>query len=144
MAQRPPGPSCADIAAWPSKKLSVRRSKARLAACSLPIAKLARWVAAIVADVITAIQRLMQGFSAFLDAKTYRESQQVARLFSTDPSGPLSGSLQQLFHRLSTGLSTASKQRAVISKDHPRGVVAGGAGDAAAGMRATAAVIETF
>ena len=40
--QRPSGPSNAAIAAWPSKKLSVRRSTTRFAACSLPIAKVAR------------------------------------------------------------------------------------------------------
>src|SRR5258708_34644448 len=143
MSQRPPGPSNADIAAWLSKKLSVRRSTTRLAACSLPIAKLAQWVAAIVADVITAIQRLMQGFSMLLHAKTYTDSQQVAPLFSTDLSGPFPGSLQQVFHRLSTGLSTGREQRAVIAEDHPRRIVSGGAGDAAAGIRAAAAVVET-
>src|SRR5258708_34434119 len=34
------------------------------------------------------------------------------------------------------------KQRPVITQDHARGVVAGGAGDAAAGMRAAAAMVE--
>src|ERR1700731_268860 len=52
MPQRPPGPSNAAIAAWPSKKLSVRRSTTRLAVCSLPIAKLARWVLGVRAEVI--------------------------------------------------------------------------------------------
>src|SRR4029077_15191718 len=36
------------------------------------------------------------------------------------------------------------KQRPVIPQDHARGVVAGGAGDAAAGMRAAAAMVEAF
>src|SRR5258706_12012826 len=36
------------------------------------------------------------------------------------------------------------KQRAVILQDHPRGVVAWGAGDAAAGMGAGAAMIQAF
>jgi hypothetical protein len=43
----------------------------------------------------------------------------------------------QAFHRL-------SKQRAMIPQDHPRGVVAGRAGDAAAGMSAGTAVIKPF
>src|SRR5450755_4413317 len=43
-SQHPPGPSNADIAAWPSKKLSVRRSTTRFAVCSLPMANVARWV----------------------------------------------------------------------------------------------------
>ena len=37
-----------------------------------------------------------------------------------------------------------SKQRAVIPEDHARCVVSGGAGDAAAGMGAAAAVIEAL
>src|SRR5579872_3504251 len=41
-------------------------------------------------------------------------------------------------HRLST------KQRAVIRQDRPRGIVAGCAGDAAAGMGAGPAVIEAL
>ena len=52
MSQRPPGPSYAAIAAWPSKKLSFSRSTTRLAACSLPIAKLARRVAGVMVEVI--------------------------------------------------------------------------------------------
>jgi hypothetical protein len=32
----------------------------------------------------------------------------------------------------------------VVAQDHARGVVAGGAGDAAAGMRAATAMIQTF
>src|SRR3982074_3642923 len=36
----------------------------------------------------------------------------------------------------------SAEQRAVIAQDCARGVVAGGAGDAAAGMRAGAAMIE--
>src|ERR1700688_5217469 len=36
------------------------------------------------------------------------------------------------------------EQRPVIPKDHAGGVVAGGAGDAAAGMRAAAAVVEAL
>src|SRR3984885_8032650 len=43
-----------------------------------------------------------------------------------------------------TSLSVSPKQRAVILQDHPRGVVAGGAGDATAGMCAAAAVIKTL
>jgi hypothetical protein len=43
-----------------------------------------------------------------------------------------------------TTLSTSPKQRAVIAEDHARGVVAGGAGDAAAGMGAGAAMVEAF
>src|SRR5580693_1654502 len=39
-------------------------------------------------------------------------------------------------------LSTSCEQRAVIPQDHFRRVVAGGAGDAAAGMGAGAAMIE--
>src|SRR5581483_4620562 len=50
----------------------------------------------------------------------------------------------QLLHKSSTALSTASKQCPVIPQDHLRGVVAGGAGDAAAGMGAGAAVIEAL
>ena len=41
-------------------------------------------------------------------------------------------------------LDDSPKQRPVIPDDHARGVVAGGAGDAAAGMGAGAAVVETF
>src|ERR1700731_2613189 len=36
------------------------------------------------------------------------------------------------------------EQRPVIAQNHARGVVAGGAGDAAAGMRAASAMIETL
>src|ERR1700758_396392 len=43
-----------------------------------------------------------------------------------------------------TSSSISPKQRAVIPQDHPRGVVAGRAGDTAAGMRAAAAVIKTL
>src|SRR5258706_2262949 len=38
----------------------------------------------------------------------------------------------------------SSKQRPMIAEDHAGGVVAGGAGDAAAGMRAASAMIEAF
>ena len=48
----PVGPSNAAIAAWPSKKLSVSRSTTRLAACSLPMAKVAREVAGVRRDDI--------------------------------------------------------------------------------------------
>src|SRR5258708_28221629 len=41
-------------------------------------------------------------------------------------------------------LCHSPKQRPVIPQNHPRGVVAGGAGDAAAGMRAAAAMVEPF
>src|SRR5229473_3278278 len=44
MPQRPSDRSNAAMAAWPSKKLSVRRSTTRRAVCSLPIAKVARLV----------------------------------------------------------------------------------------------------
>src|SRR6266568_1233750 len=46
--------------------------------------------------------------------------------------------LHRPFHRL----STVSEERAVIAQDRAGGVVAGGAGDAAAGMGAGAAMIE--
>src|SRR5258708_14802855 len=52
MPHRPFGPSNADIAAWSSKKLSVRRSTRRLAVCSVPMAKLARWVDGVRVEVI--------------------------------------------------------------------------------------------
>src|SRR5258707_11911988 len=39
-------------------------------------------------------------------------------------------------------LRHSPKQRPVIPQNHARGVVAGGAGDAAAGMRAAAAMVE--
>src|SRR5690242_5015641 len=51
-------------------------------------------------------------------------------------------SSKQLLDSPSTALSTASEQRPVIAQDHPRGVVAGSAGDAAAGVGAGAAVIK--
>jgi hypothetical protein len=38
----------------------------------------------------------------------------------------------------------SAKQRPVISQNHPRRVVAGGAGDAAAGMGAASAMVEAF
>src|SRR5581483_12126852 len=41
-------------------------------------------------------------------------------------------------------LSTSCEQRAVVPQDHARRIVAGRAGDAAAGMGAGAAVIETL
>src|SRR5579872_3042390 len=44
-------------------------------------------------------------------------------------------------HKLSTGLS---KQSAVVAQDHLCGVVAGGAGDAAAGMGAGPAMVESL
>src|SRR5216684_360133 len=44
MPQRPSDRSNAAMAAWPSKKLSFRRSTTRRAVCSLPIAKVARLV----------------------------------------------------------------------------------------------------
>src|SRR6266849_6834308 len=43
-SQRPSGPANAAIAAWPSKKLSVRRSTTRRAVCASPIANVARLV----------------------------------------------------------------------------------------------------
>src|ERR1700693_5570632 len=52
MPHRPFGPSNADIAAWSSKKLSVSRSTTRLSVCSLPMAKLARWVDGVRVEVI--------------------------------------------------------------------------------------------
>src|SRR6266481_7251373 len=52
MSHRPFGLSYADIAACPSKKLSVRRSTTCLAVCSLPMAKLARWVDGVRVEVI--------------------------------------------------------------------------------------------
>src|SRR5664280_1143113 len=42
----------AAIAAWPSKKLSVRRSTTGLATTSSPMAKLARWVEGVTVGVI--------------------------------------------------------------------------------------------
>src|SRR5215831_6542619 len=53
-------------------------------------------------------------------------------------------SSRQPFHKPSTALSTTSEQRPVIPQDHLRGIVAGGAGDAAARMGAGAAMIEAF
>src|SRR4030081_361690 len=52
MSQRPPGPSNAAIAACPSKKLPVRRSTTRFAVCSLPIAKVARWVLGVIVEEV--------------------------------------------------------------------------------------------
>jgi hypothetical protein len=40
------------MAAWPSKKLSVRRSTTRRAVCSLPMAKVARLVLGVSVEVI--------------------------------------------------------------------------------------------
>ena len=42
------------------------------------------------------------------------------------------------------GIGASAKQRPVIPQDHARGVVAGGAGDATAGMRAGAAMVEAL
>src|SRR5450432_114470 len=52
MSQRPSDRSDAAMAAWPSKKLSVRRSITRRAVCSLPIAKVARLVLGVSVEVI--------------------------------------------------------------------------------------------
>ncbi len=41
-------------------------------------------------------------------------------------------------------LCPSPKQRPMIPQDHARGVVAGGAGDAAAGMRAASGMVEAF
>jgi hypothetical protein len=56
-----------------------------------------------------------------------------------------------VIHRFSTAhpqpylpAINSAKQRPVVAQDHPRGVVAGGAGDAAAGMGAGAAMVEAF
>src|SRR5580698_1525995 len=65
--------------------------------------------------------------------ETYRDIGSVLRHYRDIPS-PSTGCPQPV-HRL-------SKQRAVIPQDRLRGVVAGRAGDAAAGMGAGAAVIE--
>lgn len=54
----------------------------------------------------------------------------------------LSRSFPQPVHRLVH--STLPKQRPVIDKDRPGGVVAGGAGNAAAGMGAGAAMVEAL
>jgi hypothetical protein len=54
----------------------------------------------------------------------------IHRIFS--PSG-----------RLPAGLGSA-EQPAVVAEDHAGGVMAGGAGDAAAGMGAASAVVEAF
>src|SRR3982074_115661 len=43
-----------------------------------------------------------------------------------------------------TVIGASAKQRPVIPQDYARGVVAGGAGDAAAGMRAGAAMVEAL
>src|SRR5882724_7210094 len=50
----------------------------------------------------------------------------------------------RLLPKRSTGLSMICEQRPVIAQKRLRGVVAGGAGDAAAGMRAGAAMIEAL
>src|SRR5271155_2921128 len=47
-------------------------------------------------------------------------------------------------HANPTSNGWLSQQPAVIPQDHPRGVVAGGAGDAAAGMGATPAMIKSL
>ena len=52
-------------------------------------------------------------------------------------------------HEAADSSATASpggslKQRPVIAEDHAGGVVAGGAGDATAGVRAASAVVEAF
>jgi hypothetical protein len=52
MSQRPFDRSNAVMAAWPSKKLSVRRSTTRRAVCSLPMAKVARLVLGVSVEVI--------------------------------------------------------------------------------------------
>src|SRR5262245_50973016 len=51
---------------------------------------------------------------------------------------------QQLIPSLCTALSRRSEQGAVVGKDGAGGIVAGGAGDAAAGVGAGAAVIEAL
>src|SRR4030088_3754679 len=63
--------------------------------------------------------------------------------------------MHRLFHRVTSRFSTLypltyqpapalPKQRPVIPKDHAGGVVAGRAGDAAAGMRAGTAMVEAL
>ena len=62
------------------------------------------------------------------------------RRIPTAFSHPCQQGRQKLIHRL----STASEQAAVIPQDRFRRVVAGGTGDAAAGMGAGAAMVEAL
>ena len=55
-----------------------------------------------------------------------------------------SAGFPQFIHQLINRPIHSPKQRPVIPQDHAGGVVAGRAGDAAAGMRAGAAVVETL
>src|ERR1700722_309529 len=57
------------MAAWPSKKLSVRRSTTRFAVCSLPMAKLARLVLGVSVDDIGG-----RGINARREHRTYSET----------------------------------------------------------------------
>ena len=58
-------------------------------------------------------------------------------------SASLSAGYQQLVHLTINNLHSP-KQRPVIRQNHLRRIVAGGAGDAAAGMGAGAAMIKAF
>src|SRR6202000_1797378 len=70
--------------------------------------------------------------------------QQFQQRLSRTPAQPFSRCYPPLFHKRSTSLSPSSEQPLVVPQDHLRGVVAGGAGDAAAGMGAGAAMIEAL
>jgi hypothetical protein len=61
---------------------------------------------------------------------------------SVQMGGVIELALPKLSHNLPTALSTCCEQRAVVGKDSAGGIVAGGAGDAAAGMGAGAAMVE--
>src|SRR3954453_4735394 len=100
MSQRPPEPSNADIAAWPSKKLSVRRSTTRLAACSLPIATLARWVLGVrVIGAAMVYRHLTQGLSTAPCTGTYTGYSQ--------PDPTISTAIHRVFPLLIQRFSTA-------------------------------------
>src|SRR3954463_3663415 len=102
MSQRPPEPSNADIAAWPSKKLSVRRSTTRLAVCSLPIAKLARWVLGVtVIGAATVYRHLTQGLRTAPCTGTYTGYSQPDPTISTATQG-FSAVDSVVFHSLFT------------------------------------------
>src|ERR1700738_65982 len=96
--------------------------------------------------------RIYPGF-----AQAWRQDfQAVSRAFCTQssPSYPqsypqgCSARRSQSMRRLIPPPRRASdgslKQRPVIAEDHAGGVVAGGAGDATAGVRAASAVVEAF
>src|SRR5215208_2740925 len=87
MCQRAPGPSKAAIAAWSSKKLSVKRSTTRFALSSLPIGKVARWVRGVTVESNVIPASRLRGIFALLEQSVEKRCQLVLSLAAFTEKG---------------------------------------------------------